>query len=328
MDKQMSKTLAMSCLKVLLDSGNPWENNEANIQFERGRRTWSLQDILVYWRKKYQCHPLENEILRQQIQFPRQDERREQVAMLNGDQASALIVHPYPGSLGVSQLPAPPDQYINKGQVLSLVDALFQDMLHHPVLCYLWPQILRFSKTRLAAKLSIERLIRRYASDLRHAAVTELEQNSSRLVRWARLDIAQRLTEAHLMENSIEQSTEELRSATHGSRQQFEEEEEVELVDNEARQLDAALRYERAKGFLFEGEPFEVFLSNVKSFVRLRKPRPVGRWTPDFGLKYVAQRISSFVSYYLEPPLRMSQTRLRWSCVSVFITPMYSPFLL
>lgn len=212
---------------------------------------------------------------------------------------------------------------IDESQVLSLSNALFQDMLHHPVLCYLWPQILRLSTTRFSAKLSIERLIRRYAVDLRRVAITELERNSSRLVQWARRDIAQRLTEAHIMENSTEQSIEELRSAGYGSWQQLEKEEEVELVDNEARQLDAALKYGHAKSFLFEGETFEVFLSNVKNFVRLRNPRPARSWTYDIGLKYVSQQISSFVGHFLEPPPDISRTRLRWSCVSISPTPFW-----
>lgn len=199
-------------------------------------------------------------------------------------------------------------------QVRSLADALFKDLLHDPVLCHLWPQILRLSKSRTRAKVSIERLLRRYAFDLRQHASTQIERDAARLVRWARLDIAQRLTEAHLLENPNEEPAELFH--TTGPHVQLEPEEEVDNFYIDVNELAARVKYESARGVLFETETFETFKSNVKTFVRLKKPSFTRKPWYGGAVAYLGRQIHWFIGSYLEPPLPHSTARVRWTCVS------------
>ncbi|KAK0386863.1 hypothetical protein NLU13_5176 [Sarocladium strictum] len=199
-------------------------------------------------------------------------------------------------------------------QVQPLIETFFKDMLGHPVLCYFWPQVMRSSGSRATATLSIQRLLHRYANDLRRGATTRLQQDAARLVKWARLETAQRLAEAHTIESPAEESLQEQRLAEGYSKSHLGYDEELELVGTDDDEIDVTIKYEAVRSFLFESEAFEMFQSNLKDFVRFNKPSIIPKSGYEQAITYLGQQMERYILQHLKPPVQPHQTRVQWTC--------------
>jgi hypothetical protein len=192
-------------------------------------------------------------------------------------------------------------------------EAIFRRLLLFQDLRHLWPQLVLRCVSKRMSVLTIERLLRRYCEDLSNlAASTETLKDSdslvcltaSRFVRRSRLNIANRICEAHYEgKDDYTQADDDIKERI--------EEATTEMVGSSD---DINFVYEISERFLFETEPIIALQSSVKALVASQNSAVDGL---GFGLyRSVEMYFSNVVSFIYEPPLGPGRQRLRWKCVS------------
>lgn len=193
-------------------------------------------------------------------------------------------------------------------------EAIFRRLLLFQDLRYLWPQLaLRYASKSMIV-LTIERLLRRYAEDLsKLAASTETLKDSdslicltaSRFVRRSRLNIAQRICEAHYNEKDDYTETDD----------DIRERMENTTAETTGDSHDMNFIYETSERFLFETEPILALQSSVKALVGSQDPLVDGLGSRLYRTAEIY--FSNVVSFIYEPPLKLGTQRVRWKCVSL-----------
>ncbi|KAI8714039.1 hypothetical protein NCS52_01123200 [Fusarium sp. LHS14.1] len=184
------------------------------------------------------------------------------------------------------------------------IEALFRDILNDFNLRYLWPQVVRTSCRRHTAEREICRLLKRFSADLKNAAEIRLHQNAAKLVRTARLDIAQRIVNCHAAQlNALDQPD------VFTSVGLLEDE---EIVDEERERSDEEknIVYERVHEFIFQGAAFEQFTLAMKLHVaKSSVPEE-----PSLRLYSLRQCFEVLVSRIWGSSAHPTLSRLSWSC--------------
>lgn len=186
------------------------------------------------------------------------------------------------------------------------IEALFRDILNDFNLRYLWPQVVRTSRRRELAEREICRLLKRFSADLKNAAETRLHQNAAKLVRTARLNIAQRIVSCHAAQLDPLDKPGVFTSVGLP--------EDVEIVDEERERSDEEknIVYERVHEFIFQGAAFEQFTLAMKMHVaKSSVPEE-----PSIRLYSLRQCFEVLVSRIWGSPAHPTLSRLSWSCVS------------
>lgn len=161
------------------------------------------------------------------------------------------------------------------------IGLLFSKLLYFGDLRFLWPQLIVRSATWKRAQRTIERLLRRYAGDLRVLAMNEpsnetvtseertVRIRAARFVRKSRANIAQRLCEAHYdfsEQRSAEKDNERLGEQDGGYAPPAED-------SDSSPEDDSLFIPEAAEAFLFRTEPILSLQASVKALVRVRAPQ-------------------------------------------------------
>lgn len=207
---------------------------------------------------------------------------------------------------------------------IDATEAISQRLLQFQDLKYLWPQLINRSKTWKRSCRTIERFLRRYATDLQELAksplpVTSLEVNgdnpqatAARFVHTSRFNLAQRICAAHYQSTGFP-STDISVTSNPGV--------EVPTLDRAGDRAlieDEELRFivETAQVFLFETPPIFSLQANVKAFVRL--PRKSTTSQIRLTLQSWSEKVFGSLT---EPPVPGTTKRIRWTCVRAHSSP-------
>ncbi|EEU38137.1 uncharacterized protein NECHADRAFT_48363 [Fusarium vanettenii 77-13-4] len=184
------------------------------------------------------------------------------------------------------------------------IEALFRDILNDFNLRYLWPQVVRTSCRRDLAEREICRLLKRFSADLKNAAETRLHQNAAKLVRTARLNIAQRIVICHAAQLDPFEKPDVFTSVGLP--------EDEEIVDEERERSDEErnIVYERVHEFIFQGAAFEQFTLAMKLHVAKSSVSE----EPSLRLYSLRQCFEVLVSRIWGSPAHPTLSRLSWSC--------------
>lgn len=189
-------------------------------------------------------------------------------------------------------------------------EAVFRRLLLFPDLCYLWPQLVLRCGSRRLSVITIERLLRRYSEDLSNLAASTEDLSDSdsvicltacRFVRRSRLNIANRILEAHYEGNDdyTEADVEWMENNT--------------MADPRGGSENIDFIYEISERFLFETEPIKSLQFSVKTLVGSQNPQVDGL---ALGLFRSAEvYFSNVASFVYEPPIKPGRQRIRWKCV-------------
>ncbi|KAH7240532.1 hypothetical protein MRS44_012931 [Fusarium solani] len=184
------------------------------------------------------------------------------------------------------------------------IEALFRDILNDFNLRYLWPQVVRISSRRDLAEREISRLLKRFSVDLKKAAETRLHQNAAKLVRTARLNIAQRIVICHAAELDPFDQPDACTPV------RLPEDEEIVDEERERSDEERNIVYERVHEFIFQGAAFEQFTLAMKLHVA-KSSVPEKSALRLYSLR---QCFEVLVSRIWGSPARPTLSRLSWSC--------------
>lgn len=199
-------------------------------------------------------------------------------------------------------------------------EAVFRRLLLFQDLRYLWPQLVHRCGSRKMSVLTTERLLRRYSEDLSNLATSTEDlddsdslicQTASRFVRRSRLNLANRIWEAHSegKDDYTEADDERLDNNT--------------IVDTAGGSDDMNFIYEISERFLFDTEPIIALQSSVMALVGSQHPEVYG---PGYKLFRSAEVcFSNVFSLVYEPPIKPGSQRIRWKCVGSFLPIATSP---
>lgn len=198
------------------------------------------------------------------------------------------------------------------------LEIIFNRLLHYQELRFLWPQVVRRSRTHQRSLRNIERFLRRYSEDLEKLAANpeserafvtiakEVQIDASRFMRKSRLNLAQRILEAHSqvceadpLEDTAE--TGPVRWVYAGG----------ELDENDGSDSFNVV-YSVAESFLFETDPIQYLQANVKAFVELPHPKHITETLGDSIKLY----FENMVLKLARPPVGEGKKRITWTCVS------------
>lgn len=200
------------------------------------------------------------------------------------------------------------------------VEAFARSIMIIQSLGYLWPQLVARCDTKERCIHVIERLLKRYATDL--TVVTHRMQPSkmsdsklcltaARFVRRSRLHIAHEIWEVQAQH--LENSEKNAMDHDWASRIPV-----PELGGDDEGFTDDDLIFDNLQDTLFSNGPILSLQANIKLLIKL--PHPTGN---SFGHRLpssVETFIGNAISSLYEPPLSPSLTRLRYTCVSVTIS--------
>ncbi len=205
---------------------------------------------------------------------------------------------------------------------INALDAFTPRLLRFQDLRFLWPQVVHQSGTRGRAIRSIERLIRRYATDVEELASKpvadggqavpskHIQTAAARFVKRSRRDVSRRIYESHCRPNGKDAGESESRP--------FHVEGEAETYvgrpdDSDESEHDDQFdyNYTAAESFLFETEPILYLQANVRELVGLRHPQPV------FNKVFYSTQLlfENVASRLCRPRTAEGKKRVTWTCV-------------
>lgn len=204
------------------------------------------------------------------------------------------------------------------------VDRLFHELLNEFSLRHLWPQIVRLSHGKNEAVRIIARYLFHLSCDLRTQANSRLDKDATKFVSASRQTVADRVVECHINELVDVDDW-----ASLGPKDAFDkaffrvsntkneaylktanpEVEEIEDLDTDEKKI----IFEHVQQFIFEGAPFQNFVSNLKLFVSSDSDttaKITTRMRQSFN--HIAMRCwkSSKLDHH---------TRISWSCASITV---------
>ncbi|RGP78939.1 transcription factor c2h2 [Fusarium longipes] len=148
-------------------------------------------------------------------------------------------------------------------------DRLFQELLNDFSLRHLWPQIVRISFGRDRAVKVIARYLARFSRDLRTRATGRQNKDAADFVGTSRLTVADRIVECHINEISdkgeLISDIRKIETPQDGLVEDDEDDEDDETEDPDKEERNIV--YEQVQHFIFEGAPFQSFVSALKLFV-------------------------------------------------------------
>ncbi|CAG7559046.1 unnamed protein product [Fusarium equiseti] len=190
-------------------------------------------------------------------------------------------------------------------------DRLYHELLNEFSLRHIWPQIVRLSHDKNEAVRIIARYLFHLSLDLKTQANSRLDKDAARFVGASRQTVADRIVECHVSE-----LTEVDDWASLGPEDAFdkafgaplntanEEVEEIEHLDTDEKNI----IYEHVQQFIFEGAPFQNFVSTLKLFVSSDSGTTVEITTS------IRQSFNYLAWKYWRSPKLDHQTRIFWSC--------------
>lgn len=201
---------------------------------------------------------------------------------------------------------------------IDALEAIFRRLLQHHELRFLWPQVVRRSQSRQRSLRNIERFLRRYAEDLHKLAtnvvseeitinpIKQVQLDACRFLRRSRLNLAQRIFEAHYQLCQADSFPEEA-----GAKATRQQNDVVDDSDDDADNSDFDPVYMVAESFLFETEPIDYLATNLKAFVKLPQPKQTSDKLQDSIKIYFENAMMSL----RKPPLMEGKKRATWTCV-------------
>ncbi|KAK3694527.1 hypothetical protein B0T22DRAFT_373344 [Podospora appendiculata] len=186
------------------------------------------------------------------------------------------------------------------------IEEIFHRLLVFQDLQFLWPQLVCRSRSRRASLRTIERFLRRYAEDL----AQQVQVAASRFVRRSRLNLAQRIFEAHQTVYTAYRVSEDVAVGEQTVTEDLKT--GMDMMDDESDEDNPpSFTYLVAEAFLFETDPILYLQANVKAFVKMpSRPKELIE-TVNSSFR---QSLENAISRLGRPPVAEGKRRITWKC--------------
>jgi len=205
------------------------------------------------------------------------------------------------------------------------LEAIFNQLLNYDELRFLWPQVVRRSGSHQRSLRNIERLLRRYSEDLEKLAARpdsgeelttapkQVQVNAARFVRRSRLNLSQRILEAHKLVCQTNTSHYAETSADGDGSHDIHAMGKPDVSDD----IPTPFVYWVAESFLFETDPMRYLQANVKAFVKLPQPKPMTETFGDSARIWLENTAATLA----RPLVPEGKKRVTWTCVRISVAP-------